>query len=171
MTQALPNLQARLSACRGVLVDSNVLLDVATNDPGWGDWSAQRTRRSRRAHDADHQSDHLCRSVDRLYDNRSSGRGSSCNSVSARTASLGGRFPGREELPAIPTPRGLADLASAGFLHRRACRHRTSGTAHARCGALSQLFSDKSRSSLPQQADGDYEAINLAARGASCQVR
>jgi hypothetical protein len=32
-------LQARLSACRGVLVDSNVLLDVATNDPAWGDWS------------------------------------------------------------------------------------------------------------------------------------
>jgi predicted nucleic acid-binding protein len=26
---------------RGVLVDSNVLLDVATNDPEWGDWSAR----------------------------------------------------------------------------------------------------------------------------------
>ena len=36
MTQAIISLQARLSACRGVLVDSNVLLDVATNDPGWG---------------------------------------------------------------------------------------------------------------------------------------
>jgi len=24
-----------------VLVDSNVLLDVATNDPGWGNWSAR----------------------------------------------------------------------------------------------------------------------------------
>ena len=41
MTQAITSLQARLSACRGVLVDSNVLLDVATNDPGWGDWSAR----------------------------------------------------------------------------------------------------------------------------------
>lgn len=40
MTQAIPNLQARLRACRGVLVDSNVLLDIATNDPEWGDWSA-----------------------------------------------------------------------------------------------------------------------------------
>lgn len=39
MTPAIPSLQARLSACRGVLVDSNVLLDVATNDPAWGDWS------------------------------------------------------------------------------------------------------------------------------------
>lgn len=37
---AIPRLQARLKACRGVLVDSNVLLDVATNDPVWGAWSA-----------------------------------------------------------------------------------------------------------------------------------
>jgi len=41
VTQAIANLQARLSDCRGVLVDSNVLLDIATNDPVWGDWSAQ----------------------------------------------------------------------------------------------------------------------------------
>ena len=33
MTLAILNLQARLRACRGVLVDSNVLLDIATNDP------------------------------------------------------------------------------------------------------------------------------------------
>jgi hypothetical protein len=38
--QAFLNLQARLRACRGVLVDSNVLLDIATNDPDWGNWSA-----------------------------------------------------------------------------------------------------------------------------------
>jgi hypothetical protein len=30
-----------VTAQRGVLVDSNVLLDVATNDPEWGDWSAR----------------------------------------------------------------------------------------------------------------------------------
>ncbi len=41
MIQAIPNLQARLSACRGVLVDSNVLLDIATNDPDWSDWSGR----------------------------------------------------------------------------------------------------------------------------------
>jgi hypothetical protein len=34
-------LAARLSACRGVLVDSNVLLDIATNDPDWGGWSGR----------------------------------------------------------------------------------------------------------------------------------
>ena len=39
MTPALAGLPARLSACRGVLVDSNVLLDIATKDPHWGDWS------------------------------------------------------------------------------------------------------------------------------------
>ncbi|MDQ6972097.1 MAG: type II toxin-antitoxin system VapC family toxin [Mariprofundaceae bacterium] len=27
---------------RGVLVDSNVLLDIATDDPVWGDWSAEQ---------------------------------------------------------------------------------------------------------------------------------
>jgi predicted nucleic acid-binding protein len=41
VTPALPGLEARLRACRGVLVDSNVLLDVATNDPRWGDWSSR----------------------------------------------------------------------------------------------------------------------------------
>ena len=39
MKQALVGLQSRLSVCRVVLVDSNVLLDVATNDPAWRDWS------------------------------------------------------------------------------------------------------------------------------------
>jgi len=38
---AITSLPSRLSGCRGVLVDSNVLLDVATNDPVWGDWSAR----------------------------------------------------------------------------------------------------------------------------------
>jgi predicted nucleic acid-binding protein len=37
---SLPNLAHRLRNCSGVLVDSNVLLDVATNDSRWGDWSA-----------------------------------------------------------------------------------------------------------------------------------
>ena len=42
MKQAITSLQSRLSLCRGVLVDSDVLLDVATNDSGWGgDWSAR----------------------------------------------------------------------------------------------------------------------------------
>jgi predicted nucleic acid-binding protein len=39
--QAISGLRARLSGSRGVLVDSNVLLDVATNDAVWGDWSAR----------------------------------------------------------------------------------------------------------------------------------
>ncbi|MCX6633026.1 MAG: type II toxin-antitoxin system VapC family toxin [Candidatus Solibacter sp.] len=41
MTQAILNLPFRLRGCRGVLVDSNVLLDIATNDPAWGGWSAR----------------------------------------------------------------------------------------------------------------------------------
>jgi predicted nucleic acid-binding protein len=34
-------LPTRLKDCRGVLVDSNVLLDIATGDPNWGEWSAR----------------------------------------------------------------------------------------------------------------------------------
>lgn len=40
MKNALRNLETRLSNCRGVLIDSNILLDIATNDAKWGDWSA-----------------------------------------------------------------------------------------------------------------------------------
>lgn len=41
MTPALADLRARLGECRGVLVDSNVLLDIATDDPNWSEWSAR----------------------------------------------------------------------------------------------------------------------------------
>ncbi len=41
MKYTLTGLRARLSACRGVLVDSNVLIDIATNDPNWSDWSGR----------------------------------------------------------------------------------------------------------------------------------
>jgi len=39
MTTMLPNLAASLRDCRGVLVDSNVLLDIAANDVQGADWS------------------------------------------------------------------------------------------------------------------------------------
>jgi predicted nucleic acid-binding protein len=41
VTPALANLAARLRNSRGVLVDSNILLDIATNDPRWADWSGR----------------------------------------------------------------------------------------------------------------------------------
>jgi predicted nucleic acid-binding protein len=40
MTRVLSDLPARLKACRGVLVDSNVLLDVISSDPVWSAWSS-----------------------------------------------------------------------------------------------------------------------------------
>ena len=39
MKTTIADLSERLKGRRGVLVDSNVLLDVATNDPDWGEWS------------------------------------------------------------------------------------------------------------------------------------
>ena len=41
MTRVLANLPTRLRQCRGVLVDSNVILDVATGDARWGEWSGR----------------------------------------------------------------------------------------------------------------------------------
>jgi predicted nucleic acid-binding protein len=41
VTPAVPALPARLKGLRGVLVDSNVLLDIATSDPIWSDWSGK----------------------------------------------------------------------------------------------------------------------------------
>jgi hypothetical protein len=41
MKPLLHNLALRLGGCRGVLVDSNVLLDIATGDPNWAPWSSQ----------------------------------------------------------------------------------------------------------------------------------
>lgn len=41
MKPLLRNLGTRLGPCCGVLVDSNVLLDIATGDPKWATWSSQ----------------------------------------------------------------------------------------------------------------------------------
>jgi predicted nucleic acid-binding protein len=38
---ALENLPARLRSCRGVLVDSNILFDLAMDDANWAGWSSQ----------------------------------------------------------------------------------------------------------------------------------
>jgi predicted nucleic acid-binding protein len=39
MKAILADLRARLRQCEGVLVDSNVLLDIAISDPNWALWS------------------------------------------------------------------------------------------------------------------------------------
>ncbi len=142
MTQAVSRLQSRLSACRGVLVDSNVLLDIATNDPDWGDWSA------RALSEAAELAILIINPI--IYAEISIGYTTiealdaavPTTAVSARTTSLGGWFPGRQEFPALPPPRRRANLASARFLHWRACRDWALGFAHARCRPLSQLLSD-----------------------------
>jgi predicted nucleic acid-binding protein len=39
MKSTFPNLPERLRKCQGVLVDSNILLDIATSDAMWSEWS------------------------------------------------------------------------------------------------------------------------------------
>jgi predicted nucleic acid-binding protein len=41
MIPIFSGLRERLRDCRGVLIDSNILLDVATNDSAWCEWSAR----------------------------------------------------------------------------------------------------------------------------------
>lgn len=41
MTSIFSDLQARLSGSRGALIDSNILLDVATRDPAGSEWSSR----------------------------------------------------------------------------------------------------------------------------------
>lgn len=41
MSPAIRDLRSRLRGVRGILVDSNILLDVATADPVWAAWSEQ----------------------------------------------------------------------------------------------------------------------------------
>jgi predicted nucleic acid-binding protein len=38
---ALENLSGRLRSCRGVLIDSNILFDIAMDDARWAEWSSQ----------------------------------------------------------------------------------------------------------------------------------
>jgi hypothetical protein len=39
MSPTFSDLAARLRGCRGALIDSNIVLDLATADPAWGEWS------------------------------------------------------------------------------------------------------------------------------------
>jgi hypothetical protein len=86
VTQAITSLPAPLRACRGVLVDSNVLLDVATDDPVSERLAGARTCRNCGYRHDDHQSHHLCRGIDRLYNHRGVGRSPTCCSLSSGAA-------------------------------------------------------------------------------------
>jgi hypothetical protein len=126
MTTALQNLESRLRNCRGVLVDSNVLLDIATNDARWADWSARALAE--------------CADAAALI----------INPIVYAEVSIGfstiealdGALPlASYEREALPWEAGfLAGKCFLSYLHWSACGHRTAGAAHARCCALSDLF-------------------------------
>ncbi len=110
---AIPDLHPRLSACCGVLLDSNVLLDVATNDLRWGDWSARAL-----ADIAEHTTliinPIIYAELSVSYTAIESSRpGPSGSFVSARPASLGGWLPRRQKFPIVPPHRRLTDVAFA----------------------------------------------------------
>jgi predicted nucleic acid-binding protein len=135
VTQAIPNLQARLRACRGVLVDSNVLLDVATDDPEWGDWSA---------HALAEAAEHAPLLIDPIiYAEVSIGY----TTIEALDAALPATLYQRE-----PLPWDAAFLAGKCFLqYRRRGGSRTSPLpdfyigAHAAIGKLALLTRDAAR--------------------------
>ena len=140
MTPALDNLESRLRNRRGVLVDSNVLLDVATNDAQWADWSAHAL-----AECAD------CTALiinPIVYAEVSIGFSTiealdaalPLASYAAGSSAVGSRLPRRQKLPELSASGRPAGYPAPGLLHWSACGHRTAGAAHARRGALSDLF-------------------------------
>ena len=96
-----------------VLVDSNVLLDVATNDAAWGDWSAEALERT---------ADEAILVINPLvYAEVSVGFDAiedleaalSDRSLSPRGAPIRGRIPGRQVLPAVSTSRRTQTFTAA----------------------------------------------------------
>ena len=135
MTLTSASLRARLSRCRGVLVDSNVLLDVATSDPRWGDWSAAAL-----AEVAEHTTLFINPII---YAEVSIGY----STIEALDAVLPATLYQRE-----PLPWEAGFLAGKGFLHyRRLGGARTSPLpdfyigAHAAIGHLALLTRDSAR--------------------------
>ena len=105
------------------LVDSNVLLDIATNDPHWADWSGRALSEV-----AEHTTliinPIIYAEVSVGYANISKicGRGASCDLVSARTASFGGGLSGGKKVSGVSPPSGgfrpspLPDFCKPGYM-------------------------------------------------------
>ncbi len=122
-----------------VLVDSNVILDVATEDPTWGEWSAEALARA-----ADRSvlviNPIIFAEVGRLRSRRGPRGGAPRGGLPAGSAPVRGSVPGRQELPGVPET-GRAPLgAAAGLLHRRPCRGCRSRAAHPRCQPVPDLL-------------------------------
>jgi hypothetical protein len=111
MKPALPLLPVRLRNCSGVLVDSNVLLDLATKDARWGDWSRRALAEC---------ADRTKLVINPIVYHRSAKRSLASHGVCASRFALGGRFPSRKVLPGLPEPRRLAHHAPSRLLYRSA---------------------------------------------------
>ncbi len=120
----------------GVLVDSNVLIDVLGQDPTWEPWSADALR---------HASDEAPLVINPIvYGEISLGYGT----IEALDAALdvhqlrregdpvGSRLPGGPGIPVLPGARRDAPFRAAGLLHRRPCSRRRLPAPHAGSGAL-----------------------------------
>ena len=111
----------------GTLIDSSVLLDVATQDPVWFDWSTAALADAVRGGPVLVESDRLRRGC------RSATTGSK-NSTTPCPADIfrreplpySRRVPGRQGVPGLPPARWRSYLPAARLLHRRASQRSAS---------------------------------------------
>jgi hypothetical protein len=120
VTAALPNLANRLRGHRGVLVDSNILLDVATNDIKWSDWSERALGEC---------ASHAALMINPIIYAEVSIGFTSIEALDAALPALsyasealpwGSGIPGREMLSGVSQGRRRAQCAAARLLHRGA---------------------------------------------------
>jgi hypothetical protein len=121
-----------------ILVDSNVLLDVLTDDPRWAPWSADAL--------AEHADQNVLAINPIIYAEVSVGfvRIEDLDSadVSPLGASMGGCLSRRQVFPDVPQARWCPVVAAAGLLHRRARQRVRHEAADARRHALPDLLSE-----------------------------
>ena len=113
------------------LVDSNVILDVVTDDAEWGDWSASMLTQAAQGAGSDQSAD-LRRSRLRVHADRGSD-GAAAGVFHARTAALARRLSGIAGVSRLPSAWRRPHDAAAGFLHR--CPRRHSGLHAADAGS------------------------------------
>ena len=123
-----------------VLVDSNVLLDVLTEDPEWSAWSEEALAECAERSSPRHQSAHLRRGLDPLRADRGARRRPPGRGLPATSPAVGGGLPRRQVLRPLPATRRRAEIPATGLLHRRACGGRWPGPADPRCDPLSHVL-------------------------------
>lgn len=146
-----------------VLVDSNVLLDISTEDPTWFEWSADAL-----AKEADEAplliNPLIYAEVSLSYETIEDLESAIPRDLYRRQPlTLRGRFPRREGVSPVQETRRRPPLSAAGLLHRRARGCRSAAPLDSRCQPLPDLFPLRHRhraESLTRAVRGRLEVVD-----------